>query len=285
MYVICIRNSRYHITVCRLFVLDRNIWYHFIFTNTFARAGYDTRSIFKRSLTGLISEFSFSQTHCHTKAEEPSLPYYLPIAGERIIGFIPFPRVLVLCEMQSVSSRIWTRVTVSISYDYTTAPLVIWYHNTVSMLFVFDKNIWYHITVCKLFFYKNIWYHITVGRLFVLDRNIWYHITVCMLFVFDKNIWYQINMCKLLVLDLLYNSVQTPLMKQRRYNSITSRNKITRDVFTCRLNQSIFWLLFFAYQPCYLTVEKFFKCREGCKKKSGLFYACDTCLPAMLNDG
>ena len=36
---------------------------------------------------------------------------------------IAFPRVLVLCEMQSVFSRIWTRVTVSISYHgnhYTT---------------------------------------------------------------------------------------------------------------------------------------------------------------------
>ena len=43
----------------------------------------------KRSLAGLNSEFSFS----------------LPIAGGRIIGFIPFPRVLVLCEMQSVLSR------------------------------------------------------------------------------------------------------------------------------------------------------------------------------------
>ena len=56
-------------------------------------------------------------------AEEPSLSYYLPIAGGRIIGFIPFPRVLVLCEMQSVSSRIWTRIAVLISYgdnDYTT---------------------------------------------------------------------------------------------------------------------------------------------------------------------
>ena len=31
-----------------------------IFTNPFARAGYDTRSIFKWSLTGLNSEFSFS---------------------------------------------------------------------------------------------------------------------------------------------------------------------------------------------------------------------------------
>ena len=78
---------------------------------------------FKRSLTGLNPEFSFSQTSCLTKAEEPSLSYYLPIAGGRIIGFIPFPRVLVLCEMQSVSSRNWTRIAVFISYgdnDYTT---------------------------------------------------------------------------------------------------------------------------------------------------------------------
>ena len=88
-----------------------------IFTNPSARAGYDTRSVFKRSLTGLNSEFSFSETSCLTKAEEPSLPYYLPIAGGRIIGFIPSPRVLVLCEMQSVSSRIWTRVGMSIYYD------------------------------------------------------------------------------------------------------------------------------------------------------------------------
>ena len=61
---------------------------------------------FKRSLTGLSSEFFFSKTSCLTKAEEPTLPFYLPIAGGRIIGFIPFPRVLVLCEMQSVLSRI-----------------------------------------------------------------------------------------------------------------------------------------------------------------------------------
>ena len=43
-----------------------------IFTNPSARAGYDTRSI--------------------------SLPYYLPIAGGRIIGLIPFPRVFVKCN-------------------------------------------------------------------------------------------------------------------------------------------------------------------------------------------
>ena len=32
----------------------------FIFTNPSGRAGYDTRSIFKRSLTGLTPEFFFS---------------------------------------------------------------------------------------------------------------------------------------------------------------------------------------------------------------------------------
>ena len=52
---------------------------------------------FKRSLTDLNSEFSFPETSCLTKGEEPSLPYYLPIAGGRIIGSKPFPIVLVLC--------------------------------------------------------------------------------------------------------------------------------------------------------------------------------------------
>ena len=91
--------------------------------NPSTRAGHDTMSILKWSLN---SEFSF-KTGCLTKAEEPSLPYYLPIAGGRIIGFIPFPRVLVLCEMQSLSSRIWTCVSVSISYDnnlYTTGTSI-----------------------------------------------------------------------------------------------------------------------------------------------------------------
>ena len=102
-------------------------WYLIIFTNPSTRAGYDTRSIFKRSLTGLNSEFSFSWSSWLTMALEPSLPNYLSIAGGRRIGFIPFPRVLVRCEMQSVSSRIWTRITVSISYDdnhYTTGTSI-----------------------------------------------------------------------------------------------------------------------------------------------------------------
>ena len=56
----------------------------YIFTNPSARAGYDTRSILKRSLTGLNSEFSFL-TSCFIKADEISLPYYLPIAGDTFL--------------------------------------------------------------------------------------------------------------------------------------------------------------------------------------------------------
>ena len=62
-------------------------------------------------------KFSFSKYSYHTKVKEPSLPYCLFIAGGRIIGYMPFPRVLALCEMQTSLFRIWTQVAVSISYD------------------------------------------------------------------------------------------------------------------------------------------------------------------------
>ena len=73
---------------------------------------------------------------CLTKVKEHSLPNYLPIVGVGIIGFILFPQVFVLCEMQSTSFRIWTRVIVSISYNahdhitnafvYQTAYIYLW---------------------------------------------------------------------------------------------------------------------------------------------------------------
>ena len=112
-------------TFCKLFY-DIHIY------KPSARAGYDTRSISKRSLTGFSSEFSFCYISHLTKAEELSLPYYLSIAGGRMIELISFPRVLVLCEMPSVSFRIWTRVAVSISYDikyFTTNYCTQLYHH------------------------------------------------------------------------------------------------------------------------------------------------------------
>ena len=76
-----------------------------------------TQGQFLSGVLQVLIQFYFSYSSCLIKAEETSLHYYLPIAGEIVIGFIPFPRVLVMCEMQSVSSRIWTRVAVSITYD------------------------------------------------------------------------------------------------------------------------------------------------------------------------
>ena len=73
--------------MCHILELKEDV-YMYIYINPSARAGYDTRSIFKWSLSGLNSEYSFSQTSILTKAEEASLPYYLPIAEGRIIGFI-----------------------------------------------------------------------------------------------------------------------------------------------------------------------------------------------------
>ena len=49
------------------------------------------------------------------------------------------PKVLVLCEMQSASSRIWTRVTVSISYDDN--------HNTTGMISVVTSGNTRSVTV------------------------------------------------------------------------------------------------------------------------------------------
>ena len=59
-----------------------------------------------------IHKFSFL-TGYHTKAKEPSWPYYLPIANR----FMPFLRVLAKSEMQPVLSRFWTGVDDSIFYD------------------------------------------------------------------------------------------------------------------------------------------------------------------------
>ena len=79
----------------------------------------------KRSLAGLNSEFSF-KTSCYTKAEEPSLPYYLPIAGGRIIRFIPFPRVLVLCETVGID-RIMLFSRLLVRSETFTASSRIWF--------------------------------------------------------------------------------------------------------------------------------------------------------------
>ena len=62
-----------------------------------------------------------------------------------MIGFILFPGVWALCEMQSVSYRIWTRITVSISYDdnhYTTGTSDFDYRLRYSVGAVCRRIVW-----------------------------------------------------------------------------------------------------------------------------------------------
>ena len=72
---------------------------HIYLPNPSSWGGGNTRLNFKRSLTGLNSEFSFFKTGYHTKVKESNLPYYLPIAGRRTIGFVPFQKILAQYEM------------------------------------------------------------------------------------------------------------------------------------------------------------------------------------------
>ena len=89
-----------------------------------------------RNLTGLNSEIYLYNGYS-TKVKELSLPYYLPIAGWEIVGYILFSKLFTLCDVETGSSRIWTRVTVSISYNgnqYTSSAYegVVFYKTNLS---------------------------------------------------------------------------------------------------------------------------------------------------------
>ena len=71
------------------------------------KAGYDTRSIFKRSTVALNSKVLPSYTSCFTKAKKSFLFSYFPTLGGRTDGLMLFPRVLAWCEMQTALNRIW----------------------------------------------------------------------------------------------------------------------------------------------------------------------------------
>ena len=72
---------------------------------------------FKQNLTGFNFEVFLNNNCFQTKVKELCLSYYLSLAGVRIIGFKPFPRVLTLWEIQAIRSSIWNRFTLYISYD------------------------------------------------------------------------------------------------------------------------------------------------------------------------
>ena len=73
---------------------------------------------FKRSLRGLNSEFSFSQIGYDTKVKKAQFVLLFISTGERKVM-----HPIVLSEIQTTSSKIWTQRAVTISYDddnYTT---------------------------------------------------------------------------------------------------------------------------------------------------------------------
>ena len=70
----------------------------YVFTDRLHGLEITQGNFVERSLRGL--------NFFYQKAKESSLLYHLPIAGGRIIGFIPFPRVSAQCDMQAASSRI-----------------------------------------------------------------------------------------------------------------------------------------------------------------------------------
>ena len=71
-------------------------------SNLSARAGWDTRPVLSE---GSNSEFSISKTVGNAKHKEPSVLYNLLRAGGRIVEFMPSPRLLALCEMQTALPR------------------------------------------------------------------------------------------------------------------------------------------------------------------------------------
>ena len=90
------------------------------------------------------SEFSFFYSSYHTKVKELSLAYYLFIAWGRIVGYIPFWRVLALCKIQTASFRIWTQVAMFISDDdnhYITSTPIKYILFQLKLIYILFKKI------------------------------------------------------------------------------------------------------------------------------------------------
>ena len=104
-----------------------------VFTQLFCHGQEATQGNFKWSTADLNSEFSIPKTvGCRTKTNGSVYPTIYPYHGaeqmirflffncistfERIDEFMPFPKALAENEMQTVSSRSWTRLPESISH-------------------------------------------------------------------------------------------------------------------------------------------------------------------------
>ena len=91
--------------------------------------------------------WSFSSRRLAVIPRLKSLSYYLPIAVGRIVKFIPFQKELEGWEMQTASSRFWTRIAKSISFNdnYNATRKVVIKPNSSS-------SSYYYFTPCEFFY-------------------------------------------------------------------------------------------------------------------------------------
>ena len=118
--ILAIKLQHYHRwRCCKLYAYFAFLLFVLITVCIYPTPLHDTRSIFKWSLPGLNSVFLLlDQLSYHAWLKSLVFATNLPIAGERIVGFKPFARILALCEMQTALSKIWTLVAMSISSDH-----------------------------------------------------------------------------------------------------------------------------------------------------------------------
>ena len=84
---------------------------------------------FSRSII-FNSDFSSSKSCCYTKV---CSIIYLRITGRSLLGFIPFPRVLVLYEIHITSLKVWTRIaksTSNVDNHYTTNTFIVYFYKS-----------------------------------------------------------------------------------------------------------------------------------------------------------
>ena len=171
-------------------------------------AGCDKDNFLREILTGLNLEYSFSQTGCHTNVQEPSLTYDLSIAG-RIVGCTSFPRIFVLCGIQTVTSRIWARVAVSVSLDdnhYTksTSNLHMFIHTYTHSLWITTKPYWIFPIGSKIFLYHyQLWFFccfcLFVSSL-IVSKNLW--LMICLKVCINLNILLKFSLCLYVTITL-----------------------------------------------------------------------------------
>ena len=84
------------------FLFSLYIYIYVYIPNSYPSPECNTKSIFKRSFTGLNS----LRTSAKVREENLVCPTIILIPGERIVGFIPSPNALAQCEIQTASSRL-----------------------------------------------------------------------------------------------------------------------------------------------------------------------------------